>query len=189
MHNVNQIQFTDFDSLYKQYYRRAFLYAKSYVHDELAAEDITFESLVKLWEQLRREHIKMPDALLLTMLKHKALDYLKHEAIKENAFHEMKNIYQEELDLRISMLEACDPEEIFTEEIHQIIQHTLRQFSAQTRQIFERSRFRNESNKEIARALGLTAKSVEYHITKALKTLRINLKDYLPLFCFFFFFK
>jgi RNA polymerase sigma-70 factor (ECF subfamily) len=49
------------------------------------------------------------------------------------------------------------------------------------------SRFGNQSNKEIAEALGLTVKSIEYHITKALKALRISLKDYLPLFDFFFF--
>lgn len=189
MHRINHIQFTDFESLYKQYYKRAFLFTKSYVHDELAAEDIASEALIKLWEQLRREEIRSTDAFLLTMLKHKALDYLKHESIKENALHEIETIYKEELDLRISMLEACDPEDIFTEEIHRIIQNTLKQFPEQTRLIFEMSRFENKSNKEIAGELGLTVKSIEYHITKVLKVLRANLKDYLPLFYFFFFFK
>lgn len=182
MRDVSQKQFTDFESLYKQYYKRAFFFTKSYVHDELAAEDIASESLIKLWEQLRKEHVRLAEALLLTMLRNKALDYLKHEAIKDNALHEIKNIYKEELDLRISMLEACDPEEIFTAEIHQIIQNTLGQFPKQTRLIFEMSRFGNESNKEIANELGLTVKSIEYHITKVLKALRTNLKDYLPLF-------
>lgn len=189
MHSVSHIQFTDFESLYKQYYKRAFLFTKSYVHDELAAEDIASEALIKLWEQLRREQIRSTEAFLLTMLRNKALDYLKHEAIKENALQEIENIYKEELDLRISMLEACDPEAIFTEEIHQIIQSTLVQFPEQTRLIFEMSRFGNKSNKEIAAELGLTVKSIEYHITKVLKALRVNLKDYLPLFYFFFLFK
>lgn len=179
----------DFDILYKQFYRKAFYFTKSYVHDELVAEDITSESLVKLWEQLRRIEIRHPEVFLLTILKNKSLDYLKHEIIKETAFEELKSIHQEELDMRISMLEACDPEEVFTAEIQQIVENTLAQFPEQTRLIFEMSRFGNKSNKEIAEELGYTIKNVEYHISKVLKSLRISLKDYLPLFYFFFFFK
>lgn len=186
---MQQGQFMEFEVLYKQFYKKAFLFTKSYVHDDLIAEDITSEALIKLWEQIRRIKVEHPDAFLLTILKHKSLDYLKHETIKEEAFKELKNIHKEELELRISMLESCDPEEIFTAEIQQIIQETLARFPEQSRLIFEMSRFRNMSNKEIATELGLTVKSIEYHITKVLKALRINLKDYLPLFYFFFFFK
>ena len=50
------------------------------------------------------------------------------------------------------------------------------------------SRFEELSNKQIACRLKLSEKSIEYHITKALKTLQKALKDYLPLcallFCF-----
>jgi RNA polymerase sigma-70 factor (ECF subfamily) len=158
------------------------------VHDEMIAEDITSEALLKLWKQVRRGGVKHPEAFLLTLLKNKSLDHLKHEAIKTNAFHEIKNTYQEELAMRINMLEACDPEKIFTAEIQQILRNTLAGFPEQTRIIFEMSRFENKSNKEIAETLGLTVKNIEYHITKVLKVLRINLKDYLPLFYFFFFF-
>lgn len=185
MHNVNQLQFSDFESLYKHFYKRAFFFTKSYVHDTFAAEDIVSESLIRTWEQLRREKVRSAEALLLTILKNKALDHLKHEGIKKNAFHEITNSYREEFDLRISMLEACDPKDIFTAEIRQIIKNTLAEFPEQTRLIFEMSRFGNKSNKEIAAKLRLTVKSIEYHITKVLKALHINLKDYLPLFFLF----
>jgi RNA polymerase sigma-70 factor (ECF subfamily) len=58
--------------------------------------------------------------------------------------------------------------------------------SPQTRRIFEMSRFENKTNNEIAEMLGLSSKSVEYHITKALKAMRVALKDYLPIFIFLF---
>lgn len=179
----------DFDVLYREYYKKAYYFTKSYVHDALVAEDITSESLIRLWEQLRKVEIHCPDVFLLTILKNKSLDYLKHESVKENTFEELRNTYREELTMRISMLEACDPEEIFSTEIQQILQQTLAQFPERTRRIFEMSRFGNQSNKEIAEALGYTVKNVEYHISKVLKVLRINLKDYLPLFYFFFFVK
>jgi RNA polymerase sigma-70 factor (ECF subfamily) len=181
-------EITEFENIYKRFYRKAFLFTKSYVHDKVVAEDITSESLIKLWEQIRRQQVIHPEGFLLTLLKNKALDFLKHETIKKEAFNEMKMIHREELNLRISLLEACDPEEIFTTEIQKIIQKTLSQFPEQTRLIFELSRFENKSNKEIAEKLGLSAKSIEYHISKVLKALRISLRDYLPLFYFFFFY-
>jgi RNA polymerase sigma-70 factor (ECF subfamily) len=152
------------------------------------AEDIASESLVKLWEQSRKSRVEHPGVFLLTILKNRALDHLKHEAIREEAFAELKNIHREEVAMRISMLESCNPEGIFDAEIRQIVTDTLSRFPEQTRLIFEMSRFENRSNKDIAETMGLTVKSIEYHITKTLKALRISLKDYLPLFYFFFFF-
>lgn len=179
----------EFEGLYKRFYSKSFLFTMSYVHNEMVSEDITSEVLIRLWTEIRRGGINNPDAFLLTLLKNKALDYLKHEAVKEEAFNKMKTAYQEELDMRISMLESCDPEEVFTTEIQQIIRTTLATFPMQTQLIFEMSRFDNKTNKEIADELGLSIKSIEYHITKVLKTLRVSLKDYLPIFYFFFFFK
>jgi len=49
----------------------------------------------------------------------------------------------------------------------------------------KKSRYHNQSHKEIADALGISTKAVEFHITKALKVLRVALKDYLPVLFFF----
>ena len=68
--------------------RSLFFFAKSYVHNDLAAEDIASEALIKLWEKLKAESVeeKYILPLLLTILKNKALDYLKHEEVKRSAF-------------------------------------------------------------------------------------------------------
>lgn len=163
-------------------------FAKSYVHDDLAAEDIASESLIKLWEKLKTEQIDYIEPLLLTILKNKALDYLKHEEVKRTAFESMADWHQQELSIRISTLESCDPNEIFSDEVESIIRETLKLLPEQTRRIFLLSRFENKSNKEIAEQMGISIKGVEYHISKALKALRITLKDYLPLFYFFFYY-
>jgi RNA polymerase sigma-70 factor (ECF subfamily) len=183
--NSEPPRITTFDAIYKQVYRRAFCFVKSYVHDELIAEDITSDAIIKLWEQIKeKQNIYHPEALLLTILKNKSLDYLKHESIKENTFKELKSIYSDELQMRISLLEACDPKEIFVTEIHEILQDTLTRFPEQTRLIFEMSQFGNKSNRKIADKLGLSVKSIEYHITKVLKALRVTLRDYLHLFMY-----
>ncbi len=63
---------------------------------------------------------------------------------------------------------------------------TLKSFRAD-RRIFIMSRFENKSGKEIADILGITVKGVDYHMGKALKALRISLKDYLPILYFLFY--
>lgn len=177
-----------FNEIYTSYYKKSFFFAKSYVHDDLAAEDIASESLIKLWEKLKTEKIDYIEPLLLTILKNKALDYLKHEEVKRTAFESMVDWHQQELSIRISTLESCDPNEIFSDEAESIIRETLKLLPEQTRRIFLLSRFENKSNKEIAEQMGISIKGVEYHISKALKALRITLKDYLPLFYFFFYY-
>ena len=49
--------------MYTQYYKRAFLFAKSYVRDEMAAEDIASDALMRLWDALKEEAVEHPLAL------------------------------------------------------------------------------------------------------------------------------
>ena len=185
---MSNVIVNSFNEIYTSYYKKSFFFAKSYVHDDLAAEDIASESLIKLWEKLKTEKIDYIEPLLLTILKNKALDYLKHEEVKRTAFESMADWHQQELSIRISTLESCDPNEIFSDEVESIIRETLKLIPEQTQRIFLLSRFENKSNKEIAELMGISVKGVEYHISKALKALRITLKDYLPLFYFFFYY-
>lgn len=177
----------DFNIIYERNYRRSFLFTKSYVHDDMAAEDIVVESLVKFWRLISAGEREVTEALLLTILKNKDLDYLRCKTTHESVIANITELNNRELSIRISTLEACNPEEIFSSEIQLIVQRTLQSLPEQTRHIFEMSRFENKTVKEIALETNLTVKGVEYHITKALKALRINLKDYLPLFYFLFY--
>ena len=62
------------------------------------------------------------------------------------------------------------------------VNRTLDTLPLQTRNVFRMSRYENKSIKEIADTLNISVKGVDYHIGKALKALRVNLKDYLYLF-------
>jgi RNA polymerase sigma-70 factor (ECF subfamily) len=184
MDNLNT---SGFKSFFVSYYNRCFLFVKSYVHDDWAAEDIASEALIKLWEMTKLQEIENPKTLLFTIMKHKALDYLKHESIKQDALTSLADYSKRELDIRISTLDACNPETIFATDIQEIIHTTLSNLPEQTRKIFEMNRFQNQSKKEIAEKLEISIKGVDYHISKALKSLRENLQDYFPLVVFLFF--
>lgn len=176
----------DFNDIYERNYRRSFLFVKSYVHDDMVAEDIVAESLVKYWRLTTSSDSELKESLLLTILKNKSLDYLRHKMVHDSAIDDITELKDRELNIRISTLVACDPEEVFSDEIRLIVNEALRSLPDQTRRVFVLSRFEGKTAKEIADMLDLTVKGVEYHITKALKVLRVYLKDYLPLFYFLF---
>ena len=123
---------------------------------------------------------------MFTILRNKAYNYLKHEAVRRSAIENLQDIKSYELSVRISSLEACNPDKIFMQDISRIVEETLCQLPQQTRMIFQMSRNEGKSNMEIASEISISEKTVEYHITKSLKALRLSLKDYLPIFLFFF---
>jgi RNA polymerase sigma-70 factor (ECF subfamily) len=146
----------------------------------MEAEDIVSDSLIDFWQTMRKSPVEFPLAMLLTILRNNTLNFLKHQNVRQEA---MKSISAEgvrDLCFRISTLEACDPQEVFSAEITEIVEKTLQTLPQRTRRIFEMSRYEHLSVKEIAEQLSITPKSVEYHITQSLKALRIALGEYLP---------
>jgi RNA polymerase sigma factor, sigma-70 family len=139
-----------FSDIYTTYFRKSFFFVKSFVHDDMAAEDITSDALIKLWNIMKTEEVRHLEVLLFVILKDKSLDYLRHEELKRNAINSITNWQDRELCKRINTLQACDPNEIFSDEVLNIIRCTLKQLSPQTQQIFMMSRFEDKSNKEIS---------------------------------------
>jgi RNA polymerase sigma-70 factor (ECF subfamily) len=170
-----------------QHYKKSLCFVKSYVRNDMAAEDIVSESLINLWQTMKKDVVEHPGALLLTILKNETLNYLKHQTVRQTAMESISLKMQRDLGYRIATLEACDPQEVFSAEITGIVEKTLQALPSQTRCIFEMSRYEHLPVKEIARLLSLSPKSVEYHITQSLKALRIALDEYLPVICFLFY--
>lgn len=177
-----------FNQLFADYQRRFIRFANSYVRDEVIAEDFVMEALMYYWEN--RSTLSADSnvpAYVLTIIKHKCLNHLHHIKIKEEIDEKLLAHAEWELSTRIFSLEACEPAELFTAEAEQIVNDTLDSLPEQTRKIFRMSRYENKSYKEIAEELKITTKGVEFHITKALNVLRVNLKDYLPVFFYLFY--
>ena len=169
-----------FNNIYTTYYRKAFLYVKSYVHDDMEAEDIVTDALIKLWERMKLEAVNPVRPLLFTILKNLSLDYLKHQIVKQTVHDAIAETLNRELEIRTSTLESSNPNDVFSSEVQQIIEKTLNSLPETTRSIFILSRFDNKSQKEIAEMYKISVKGVDYHIIQSVKSLKIALKDYLP---------
>lgn len=177
-----------FNKLFTDYQGRFIRFANSYVRDTVVAEDFVVEALMYYWEN---RNTLAPDsnvpAYILTIIKHKCLNHLHHISLKEGVKEKLQAHAEWELSTRISSLEACDPSELFTADAERIVNETLSSLPEQTRKIFIMSRYENKSHKEIAEELNITTKGVEFHITKALNALRVNLKDYMTVFLYLFY--
>ena len=171
---------TTFSRFFEENQGKFLSFAYSYIRNRVDAEDILMDSMIALWENREKwEEGSNMHALLLTIIKNKSLNYLAHEQVRIRAEETMNEHRARELDLRISTLEACDPTTIFDSEIKYLVEKALLKLPEQSRRIFILSRYKNTPNKKIAETLGLSVKSVEFHITKSLKLLRQELKDYL----------
>lgn len=174
-----------FDDIYLEYYQRCFLFAKSYLQDEMLSKDIASEAMITLWTMMKTEEVKNVRSFLMTVVKNQALNHLRNEHLRMEARESILEDELYELDFRIASLDSSDPNRLFSEEIVEIVNRTLGELPEKTRKAFVMSRYQNKSVKEIAGLLNVTVKGADYHIGKALQALRKSLKDYLSSFLFF----
>ena len=174
-----------FNDIYRGYYLRLFNFANSYCRNQFTAENIVQDTFTSLWNMREKiePEINLP-GYLLTMVKNKSLNHLQRIKVQDKAEERLQNNVMRELGLRHRLLTACNPEEMFRSDVQRIIKETLNTVSPQCRRVISMSRFDGLSNKQIATQLNISIKGVEFQITKGLKALRINLKDYLSLFIF-----
>lgn len=178
-----------FNQLYHDYYDRFLRFAVSYVRELPIAEDIVSEAFVAYWENEEKLlPTTNPAAYILTVVKNKSLNYLKHLQVRQQVEKELCDHEAWRLSVQIHTLQACNPDFLFSEEIKQIVSATLNRLPKKTRRIFEMSRYEGLSYREIAKIMHLSSKSIEFHIAKALHQLRYALKNYLYLFLFLPFF-
>lgn len=168
-----------FNHFFTTYQQKFIRFANFYVKDLAIAEDFTVESLLSYWEKKSSlASDTNPKAYVLTSIKNKCLNYLKHLQTREEFAEEMTKDSEWNLSIRIATLEACNPVELFADDIQKIMYKTLDKLPQKTKEIFLMSREQNLSQKEIAETTGLTIKGVEFHIAKAIQALRKSLKDY-----------
>ena len=176
-----------FDALFTEYKRRFTLFADSYIHDMQLAEDIVTDAFIAYWEAFRQSppaEINAP-AYILTIVKNRCINELEHRKVHEKFVASSLTDAQWELRMQLASLRACDPEEIFTAEMEELVRRSLRKLPPKAQKIFTMSRIEGRSHREIAAELGLSVKSVEYYMNIALRTLRADLAGYVAALIFY----
>ena len=161
-----------FDTLFRRDYPMLGAYGHRFVELE-DAEEIVEDSLLWIWEN--RETLVIESSLnsyLFKMVYRRALNKLAHIDATQRADTRFYEEMQE-------MLQDTDYYQI--EELAKRIEDAVAALRESYREAFVMHRFRDMSYKEIAETLGVSPKTIDYRIQQALKQLRVDLKDYLPL--------
>lgn len=164
-----------FEALYTSHFRRLYAYAFTILKEEMAAEEMVQNVFFKIWEKRGVVDISTSvTAYLYRSVYHESLNYLKHNKVKAAYQAETSartaNNYQHPADGKARVAE-----------LQEKLEEALADLPEQCRTIFQMSRFEELKYREIAERLGISVKTVEAQMGKALKIMRVRLADYLPL--------
>lgn len=156
-------------------------FAQYYIGERSVAEDVVMDSFLYCWE--RKDELADVDnkmAYLVTIVKHKCIDYLRAEAAHAKIESKMQEQAQWDLEMSITAIEAFDPDRELSEENIARVRAAIASLPEKTKMIFLMNRIDEKTYREIAAETGMSEKNVEYHISKALRLLRRELKDISP---------
>lgn len=172
-YNDNQV----FEKLFKANFNALHAYAFSILKDEDLAEEIVQGMFLKFWEKRNSLNIQSIKSYLYKCVYNDCLNYLKHEKTKQKYQAFTKQTMNTENENASSKVELS--------ELQHHISKALVHLPQQCRTIFQLSRFEELKYREIADHLGISIKTVENQMGKALKILRYKLADFLLMLAMF----
>lgn len=167
---VRRIRHSDtqsFKELFEKYYDRFFSFAFALLRDADAAEDILQNVFLKLWigRSNLNENLSIENYLLVS-IRNEIFNYLR---LKHN-----KSLVRGEMP-EVEDLSSDIDERINFNEVSYHLDRIISEMPPQRQKVFIMSRYRNMTTRQIADELGLSPRTVERHITIALKEIKSNL--------------
>jgi RNA polymerase sigma-70 factor (ECF subfamily) len=161
-----------FEQMFKTHFKRLHAYAFTILRDEIQAEEMVQQVFFKLWE--RNENLSLTGSVssyLYRAVHNESLNYIKHQKVRSN----------HQLNVAYSMKNEVEhpAKKIMASELEKKIHSALNELPEQCRTIFQMSRFDEMKYREIADKLGISIKTVESQMSKALRLLRVKLVDFL----------
>jgi RNA polymerase sigma-70 factor (ECF subfamily) len=158
--------------LFDAFYGKLLEVAKFFVNDQFLAQDIVSEVFIKVWKNRSNlEEIKAIDAYLYIATKRQSLNQIRNSKNK-------KLVSIEKLDTDI-YVESRSPEKIlFSKEFASIINTAIQDLPSKCRLVYTLVKDDGMKYQEVADTLGISIKTVEMHVGKALKRIKIAFDKY-----------
>jgi len=165
-----------FRALFFEFFSSLCVFAHRYIASWETCEDVVQETFFKIWKNRKNLSINSSARnFLITSVRNSCVDYLR----KKETEYSWK---QEEL-LHNAIYTADD---LYSKiELEHMLNDALTRLPENCRIVFEKNRFEGKTYAEIANEEKISVKTVEAHMSKALKLLRVELRDYLPLLLLF----
>jgi len=156
---------TAFSYIYKEYFNALCSYAKNYFADSEEVKNVVQDVIMSLWEN-RTEAIRIKSlrSYLFKSVHYQCLNHIKHRKVIEK--------FNGEAAYNLKMI-ALETEDVIesNEQIKEIMD-AIEQLPNQTKLVFKMKRFDEMSYKEIAEKLGISDRTVDTHMTKAMRKLK-----------------
>jgi RNA polymerase sigma-70 factor (ECF subfamily) len=177
---MNKLDHDTFEKLFKELYPFLCRHSIQFVRQPEIAEEIVQEQFIYLWEKRNELCIHTSfTSYLYAAVKNKSINYLQSKFAKIQYLHE---------EYSYELKENADPYSIIEDqELTEIISKAMDLLPKKCYIIFSMRRFGDFTNKQIARALNISEKTVENQITIAFKKLRPILVKSILLVCLIFF--
>ena len=159
-----------FEEIYRRYWQKLLRSAQFKLRSKETIEEILQDLFISLWEKRERVVIENLEAYLNTSLKYLIINQIKKQILQEKFV---------EYSLKKNELTDDVDESVAFNELSVAIEKAIGQLPEKTQQIFRLNRLEYKSVKEIAVLLETPERTVEYHITQALRTLRIHLREFI----------
>lgn len=164
-----------FSIIFNKFYVDLLLYSGSFITDKTICEDIVQNVFLKFWSSASELNIKTSmKYYLLRMVRNLCIDYLRQQTQTRNHVH-LYEVSSELIDYEVENY-------ILQSELEKIIQNGLDDMKSEYRLVFEMNKFESKKYREIADILGVSVRTIEDRMRKALDHLREYLDQYLMLF-------
>ena len=160
-----------FETVFREHYAPLVRFAEVMLRSREAGEDIVQEVLLSLWRQ--RETLKVDDSLrayLYRAVRNRALNSVRNDRVRREA---MPHLVREAPEITTGEAELLEGE------LETAARGAIAELPPRCREIFELSRFKGLRYGEIAETLGISVKTVETQMGRALKSLRERLAPFL----------
>lgn len=159
-----------FDSLYTRFWRQIFRYAYHHCNEVHAAEEITQEVFLSIWQ--RREEIGPInddfERYLMRAARLKVFDYHRSVAAQKKHLEQSSFALQEAGN--------CTEDALLYNELLQQVDQLLLQLPNKSREVYQLTTQKGLGKKQIACLLSLSEKTVEHYLYNATLHLRSNLE-------------
>jgi RNA polymerase sigma-70 factor (family 1) len=157
--------------IYLRYWKSLYIAALKKVRSKEAAEEIVQNLIVSLWKKRETSTIQNLQCYLNTAVKYQVINYVKIKIQRERK-------YQHAIS-RQEFTENTSEDSLLINELSLAIDQAINMLPQKTQTVFRLSRLENHSVKDISSLMNISDKAVEYHITKSLKIMRQQLKDFI----------
>jgi len=166
-----------FEMVFKKYYSSLCVYVNKYCRNESTAEEIVSRFFFNFYE--KRETLQISTSLrsyLFRSVRNTALNYLR-----DNSKLVSDNVSDDLFELNIT---ETVHETLLGKELEEVINKAIDDLPEQCKSVFVKSRFEGKKYKEIAAELNISVNTVETQMSRALKKLRVELKEYMQVLLF-----